>query len=267
MNKIIMLGTGNGGVVNLYNTCFVIQNDYGNFLVDTGSSMEIVKRLSKVNIKLEEINNIFISHAHSDHILGLINIFKKIGFMALNGEYSKKLNIYCNDYVYEAITNVAKYTLPDKVMEYVYKVVDFIILKDSDKYIINGVEYTFFDLRNKNVKIYGFECFLDGKRLVFLGDINPSDKIKDRIVDADYVMVESFCLDSEEDVFHAHIGNHSTVKDVCIYMRELNVKNLILYHTEETHGENRKELYTKEGQEYFLGKVIVPDDLECIDIV
>ena len=127
-------------------------------------------------------------------------------------------------------------------------------------------EYTFFDLKNKKVKIYGFKCFLDGRHLLFLGDINPSDEIKDRIVDADYVMVESFCLDSEEDIFHAHIGNHSTVKDVCIYMRELNVKNLILYHTEETHGSDRKRLYTNEGLEYFNGKVFVPDDLEVIDI-
>ena len=30
MNKIIMLGTGNGGTMNLYNTCFVIQNENGN---------------------------------------------------------------------------------------------------------------------------------------------------------------------------------------------------------------------------------------------
>lgn len=26
MNKIIMLGTGNGGTLEFYNTCFVIQN-------------------------------------------------------------------------------------------------------------------------------------------------------------------------------------------------------------------------------------------------
>lgn len=26
MEKIIMLGTGNGGTLNLYNTCFIIQN-------------------------------------------------------------------------------------------------------------------------------------------------------------------------------------------------------------------------------------------------
>lgn len=36
MTKIIMLGTGNGMVLNLYNTCFVIQNENGNFLIDTG---------------------------------------------------------------------------------------------------------------------------------------------------------------------------------------------------------------------------------------
>ena len=36
MDKIIMLGTGNGGTIDLFNTCFVIQNQSGNFLVDTG---------------------------------------------------------------------------------------------------------------------------------------------------------------------------------------------------------------------------------------
>ena len=39
MEKIIMLGTGNGGTLDLYNTCFVIQNENGNFLVDTGGGV------------------------------------------------------------------------------------------------------------------------------------------------------------------------------------------------------------------------------------
>ena len=34
MNKITMLGTGNGGTLDLYNTCFVIQNEKGNLLVE-----------------------------------------------------------------------------------------------------------------------------------------------------------------------------------------------------------------------------------------
>lgn len=43
MEKIIMLGTGMGVTLDLYNTCFLIKNDNGNFLVDTGGSVEIVK--------------------------------------------------------------------------------------------------------------------------------------------------------------------------------------------------------------------------------
>lgn len=77
MNKIIMLGTGNGGTLDLYNTCFVLQNDSGNFLVDTGGSIEIIKRLKEIKIDYKTIKNIFISHSHTDHILGLFWLFKK----------------------------------------------------------------------------------------------------------------------------------------------------------------------------------------------
>ncbi len=49
-------------------------------------------------------------------------------------------------------------------------------------------------------------------------------------------------------------------------MNKLNVKNLIIYHTEESHKEKRKELYTEEAQNYFNGHVIVPNDLEIIEI-
>lgn len=103
MSKLIMLGIGNGGTLDLYNTCFVIQNNNGNFLVDTGGSIEIIKRLKKVNIDIKEIKHIFISHSHTDHILGLIWYFKRIGRLAVNGEMSEKINIYCNDVVYTAI--------------------------------------------------------------------------------------------------------------------------------------------------------------------
>lgn len=77
-NRIVMLGTGNGGTINLYNTCFVIQNDIGNFLVDTGGSIEIIKRLEQVNIDYKNIKNIFLSHSHTEHILGLFWLFKNI---------------------------------------------------------------------------------------------------------------------------------------------------------------------------------------------
>ena len=46
-------------------------------------------------------------------------------------------------------------------------------------------------------------------------------------------------------------------------MNQFNIKNLIIYHTEDSH-KNKKELYSKEAKQYFKGNVISPDDLEEI---
>lgn len=266
MDKIIFLGTGNGGPINLYNTCFVIRNDKGNFLIDTGGSIEIINRLNKIGINIKELTDIFISHQHADHILGIFWLFKKLGRAAINGQIKNKINIYCNDCVYTAIKEVSKYILQDKLMNAVYNIINFHVLKDGDYYTINGIDYEFFDIHAKGDKQYGFECNINGKKLVFLGDEDMNPDLSDRVKNADYVMHEAFCLDSEENIFHAYEKNHSTVKSACEVMEKLNVKNLILYHTEDSHGAEKKELYTKEGIKYFNGNLIVPDELEEIEI-
>lgn len=266
MNKIIMLGTGNGGTMNLYNTCFVIQNEKGNFLVDTGGSIEIIKRLKDLSIDIKDIHNIFISHQHMDHLLGLIWMFKKLGRAAINGQIKEKINIYCNDKVYEAIKGVSSFIVQKKLTDALYKVTNFIILKNNDKHQINGINYTFFDICAKGDKQFGFECMLNNKKLVFLGDENMNPVISDRVKNSDYVMHEAFCIDSEEDIFHAYEKNHSTAMSAARTMEELNVKNLILYHTEDSHGKDKKSLYEKDAKKYFNGNVIVPDEMEEIEI-
>ena len=262
-----MLGTGNGGTLDLYNTCFVIQNENGNFLVDTGGGIEVIKRLKQVNIDYKSIRHIFISHSHTDHILGIFWLFKKISRDAMHGQITDKINLYCNDVVYESIKGVAKYILPDKLMEAIYNVVNFVVLNDGDTHNINDVDYTFFDVHAKGTKLYGFECVLNNKKLAFLGDETLNPDLYNKIKGFDYVMHEAFCLDSEENIFHAYEKHHSTTKSVSEIMNNLDIKNLILYHTEDTHKEKRKELYTNEAQAYFNGKVIVPDDLEIIEIL
>jgi len=266
MSKIIMLGTGNGGTLDLYNTCFVIQNDNGNFLVDTGGGIEIIKRLKQSSIDYRSLRHIFISHSHTDHVLGIFWLFKLMSRDIMRGVIDERINIYCNDVVYETIKEVSKHILPDKLMNAVYSIVDFKVLNDGDKYNIDGVDYTFFDVQARGTKLFGFECVLNNKKLAFLGDETLNPNLYDRINGFDYVMHEAFCLDSEENIFHAYEKNHSTAKSVSEIMNKLNVKNLILYHTEETHGDNRKELYTNEAKSVFEGNVIVPDDLEEIEI-
>ena len=79
-------------------------------------------------------------------------------------------------------------------------------------------------------------------------------------------MHEAFCLYSERDIFKPYQKFHSTVKDACEIAEKLNVKNLILYHTEDSHIENRKILYSTEGKQYYTGNLVIPDDGEQIKI-
>ena len=266
MTKITMLGTGNGGTLDLYNTCFIINNESGNFLVDTGGSIEIIKRLKKLNLSIEDINHIFISHSHTDHILGLIWMLKKLSVKIMRNELNNDINIYCNDEVYESIITILSRVLPSVLVDYIKEGIKFHIVKEHDIVNINNVNYEFFHIPDTGSKLFGFKCKLDGKTLTFYGDVTLKPELSDIVRNSDYVMHEAFCLESEENIFHAYEKHHSTVKHACEMMNDLNVRNLILYHTEESHGLERKRMYEDEGKMYFNGNVVVPDDMEEIII-
>ena len=74
------------------------------------------------------------------------------------------------------------------------------------------------------------------------------------------------CLEEEEQIIKAREKNHSTVKDVAEVAENLNVKNLVLWHTWDNNIKQRKELYTNEAKKYFNGNVYVPNDLEEIEL-
>ena len=76
-----MLGTGHGFTYEMYNTCFVINDK---FLIDTGGSANIVKNMKLAGIELSDIHDIFISHTHTDHLLGLFWLLKRLSTMYKN---------------------------------------------------------------------------------------------------------------------------------------------------------------------------------------
>jgi len=267
MISIKMLGTGHGFTFDIYNTCFLLKNNNEILLVDTGGSAEIVRRLKLSNIELKDIHQIFISHCHTDHILGLMWMLKRMSKLFLKNEYEGKLNIYCNEEVAKAIKAIYSQLFPNHRVEILDKYIQFNILKDNDEFKVIGLNFTAIDLNAKKNSLLGFEVMLtNNKKLYFLGDEECDIKIYDKIKNADYVMHEAFCLDSEKEIFNPYEKHLSTVKSVCSNMNKLNIKNLILYHTEETHIDNRKELYTDEGKKYFENNIIVPNEMEDIII-
>lgn len=266
MYSIKMLGTGNGFTFDLFNTCFLLNNNNDFLLVDTGGSAEIVRRLKMCNIELKDVHDIFISHCHTDHILGLMWMLKKMSKIFSKENYEGKLNIYCNEEVSNAIPAIYSHLFPTEDIKILNENIQLNILNDGDKFDVIGLNFTAIDMKAKKNDLLGFETTINNKILCFLGDEDCNPELYDRIRNSDYVMHEAFCLDAEETIFKAYEKHHSTVKSACEKMNNLNIKNLILYHTEETHIENRKKLYLEEGKKYFNNNIIIPNEMEEIQI-
>ena len=197
--KLTILGTGNATVTECYNTCFALSDGNRHFLVDTGGGNRILKVLKDTGIQLEDIHDIFITHEHIDHLLGVIWLIRMIGQKKIGqGKYEGNLRIYCHEELARSIRTIAELTIQKKVTKYFDDRILFVPVHHGKTKEILGCPVTFFDIFSTKA--------------------------------------------------------------------ELQIPHLILYHTEETHLKERKELYTREGREYYRGELFVPDDLEVFEL-
>ena len=165
----------------MYNTCFLLENGNRNLLVDTGGGVEIVKNLEKKGYKLTDIHDIFISHCHTDHILGLLWILKRMSGLFSKG-YNEPFNIYCNEEVTKSIKNLYSSVFPDVRINAIEEKVKIHTLQDEETLEIAGEKITFFDVHPKGNQLYGFEIILkNGKKLIFLGDETCNPILYDRL--------------------------------------------------------------------------------------
>lgn len=263
--SITMLGTGNATVTKCYNTCFVLQEKEDYFLVDAGGGNQILRILEEKGICLNRIHDMFVTHSHSDHILGVVWIIRVIGQMMRKKEYEGDLRIYAPLQVIDDLRTICSIVLMAKVTDYFGNRIQLIGLKDGDEHIILGRRVTFFDIKSTKLLQYGFE--IKEENLLFCGDEPLKEELYAKGKDVKYMLHEAFCLDSECEKFKPHEKHHSTVKDACLLSEELKVQNLILMHTEDSHIQERKKLYTEEGKRFFSGNLFVPDDGESILII
>ena len=264
MNKITMLGTGNATVTQCYNTCFVLQTPSTRLLVDAGGGNGVLGRLAKVGISIADIHHLFVTHAHTDHVLGVIWVIRMV---AQCKGYEGILNVYGNDKVMKVVKTIIDMILAKKQLAKVAERVVFHELQDGDAFEVGDMRLRCFDIHSTKEKQFGFRAELPGGTvLACLGD-EPYNPLNRSLVEhADWLMCEAFCLYADRDVFKPYEKCHSTALDAGKLADELGVSNLILYHTEEKTLSTRKVNYAAEARENFAGKVFVPDDLEEISV-
>ena len=268
MEQLYVLGTGNATVTRCYNTCFALKDDEQFFMVDAGGGNGILRILEDMGIKMEQIHHIFITHEHTDHILGIIWMIRMIANRMKNGIYEGDLNIYCHEDLTSTIDTLCRLTVQGKFYKMIGDRIHLIPVHDGETRKILDYDVTFFDIHSTKAKQYGFTTTLkNGRKLTCAGDEPYNPKCEPHVSGSNWLLHEAFCLYEDRERFNPYEKHHSTVKDACQLAGEMGIQNLVLWHTEDKTIENRKERYLNEGRAFYEGNLFVPDDGEIIELI
>lgn len=284
--KLTMLGTGNAMVTNCYNTCFAFEEDGRCFLVDAGGGNTILRRLREAGIDWKQTRDIFVTHKHIDHILGIVWMMRIFCQNMKRGSCNGEARIYAHREVVEILQNLAATLLQKNQADYIRlqtlperkagneaafqaeTCLRLIIVEDGEMTQILGHPVTFFDIHSTKAKQFGFTLeFAPKRRLTCCGDEPYNEAEYLYAKDSEWLLHEAFCLYEQADVFHPYEKHHSTAKDAALLAEQLGVKHLLLYHTEDKNLARRRELYKAEARQQFQGEVHVPEDLESYELV
>ena len=259
-----MLGTGNATVSHIYNTCFVLSTATTQLLVDAGGGNGILTQLRKVGIPISDVHHLFVTHAHTDHVLGVIWVIR---IVAQYKDYVGHLHVYGNDKVMKVVRTIIDMIFAKKQLDKVGERVVFHELTDGESFYAGDISLTCFDIHSTKEKQYGFRAQLpDTTVVVCLGDEPYNPNCKPYVEGSQWLLHEAFCLYGDRERFQPYEKHHSTVKEACELAESLSIPNLVLWHTEDKDLSHRKELYTAEGKEYYHGNLLIPDDGEIIKL-
>ena len=265
--KLQILGTGAAFATEYNHTSFILDNGQEYFLVDGMGGVAILKAFKDNHLQWQKLHNAYLSHQHTDHLLGMIWVIRYIADLMLKEKYQGDFTIYLHFELKEKVIKICQDVLKAKESALLENRIKFKVVKDQENCQILNLDFTFFDIHSTKAKQFGFKIQGLKHNLVFCGD-EPINKLNEPYIkNADLLLLEAYCLEQDADYFHPHQMHHNTVMEAAKIAQRLKVKNLILYHTEDekTFG-HRKELYTKEAQQYYFNNLIIPEDYDVFNI-
>src|SRR3989344_8103169 len=232
-SNILALGTGAADSTKYYQTAFLIRDETTNLLIDTGGGSGILAQFDRFGVGLHDIQNIFITHKHIDHIFGLFWVLRFRGAAIAAGK-APDLTIYASKENINLIKQVSGMFLKEKVLALFDSKILFIAVDDQSKKTVNNWGIEFFSIQSKKEAQWGCAITLpDTNKLVFIGDEPYTDALLPYCENADYLFHDAYCLEHDRKLFHPEEISHSTVIEAAKNAQRLQTKNLILFHTED----------------------------------
>jgi len=249
---------------NLLNTHFLIEDRENRLQVDCGWGMTLAQKIRKKEIYFEDI---FITHVHTDHILGFFNMLRTITVEI------PKLNVYCSKKVENDIRTISKIVLKKGINDFFDNgIVNFINIDDLENKKIWEFSLKPINLNSIKMEQYWFLLEHKNKKILFFWDeafrVMQRDDLE-KLSWIDYLICEALVPENftikdwwKMDIDKTH---HITARQAWRIASKLKAKNLIIIHTKEI--ENRQELLKNDAKKVFDWNIIVPNDGDEIELI
>ena len=210
--KICPLGVGGAFTKSNYHNNYIIEADEKFLLIDAGTTLR--NSLPASGYDYLNLDYVFISHLHYDHVGGLEELVMTRFWQFKNGQHAPlKTTIIVHDKLASPLKNYLKNSLENQGRA-VEDFCDFKVLKDTDIFKIGHYHFTIFDTTNHHVDgliSAGFKLSSEGANIVFSGDMKQLAAANLlRQVDENTVAIF-------QDISFTFNGVHATLQEVLNY--------------------------------------------------
>jgi ribonuclease BN (tRNA processing enzyme) len=237
MATITFLGTS-GSVVTKERMCSGIL--FQDKLIDVGFG--VLTNLLRSNTDLDAVNDIYVSHTHSDHIGDFTAL---IWAMAMRNR-TRRIRVVSSTSTADALQRILQ--LQSTPRSWVKFDIDFVRPEDV------GVKH-FVTLHEPENLAFRFETKKGG--LVYVGDSSRFEKIAEFAKGCDLMIHDATFLDGQESV--AALTKHSTARDAGGIAKLAGARRLVLTHVSPTN-EGSEKRYLSEASASFEGQVLAVKD-------
>lgn len=246
--KFSVLGSSSQG-----NATILINNGRC-YLLDAGLGVRaLYNRLNLLNAFVDQIDAIFITHEHTDHISGLSSIVKK---------YNS--TIYMSKKAYQ--------NMDIKVKEQISPI-NFKFIKPDTEFIVDDMTVKTFSVSHDSAEPMGFSFISQDKKLTYITDTGIL-KVNEELVNSDAYILESnheeaLLLNSQRPWLlkerilgeYGHLSNALSA-ELFSKLRGPKTKNLVLFHLSQEC--NSDILALTEYKRYFKSINVSLDDLNIV---
>ncbi len=259
MARVIFLGTAAAlPVADRSNTALAIVGDPATpgLLIDTGG--DIYSTLCRAKLAQDELSDLFITHAHIDHIGNLPSLIESY---RLGGRHTP-LHIHGLPEVIAITRQIVEVFQYELTLDTWTFDVTYTTIEDGQQLHVGGMPATFARM-DHTLPSAGIRLALPGGDFTYTSDTQPTPAIE-RLAQGSRVLVTE-CTYLHDGVNYARVSRHMTALEAGQQAAACGVETLGLVHLGVAAGWSTDDARAEAAQA-FSGDIIIPSDGDDVNL-